>query len=315
MNGPRISVIITNYNRAELLADAVQSVIGQSWQDYEIVFVDDGSQDDSLQVIEAFRRQLPDTVRLFTHPGHANLGIVPTYELAMSKVRGEYVAFLEHDDRWDPGYLANKVEILQACSEVGVVFSPYRVVSSGWFGRDMMLRQFLLRSTISTNKPFDNFANLLQSNNVATFSCFMTRRSLLESLPRPPGAILAFDWWLLIHLSTRALFHYDPSSFTLWRWSRQSAIGRQSFETHRSQGCAFMELMYGQIAEIADQLPAAKRATFLESRRNFDLFLAYYMHPGPGSFARFFRRAPVWALASMTSLAINHLKFAGAQSG
>lgn len=315
MNSPRISVLITNYNRAELLAEAVRSVIDQSCQDFEIIIVDDGSQDGSLQVIEAFRQELPDKVRLFTHPGHANRGIVPTYELAMSKARGEFVAYLEHDDRWSPDYLANKVEILEAYPDVGVVFSPYRVVSSGWFGRDMMLRQFLLRSTIHTKRPFDNFANLLQSNNVATFSCFMTRRSLLEALPRPPGAILAFDWWLLIHLSTRGLFHYDRSSFTYWRWSKQSAIGRQSFETHRSQGCAFMELMYRQVAQFADQLPAAKRATFHESRRNFDFFLAYYTNPGLVSFARFFRRAPVWALASMTSLAINHLKFAGAQPG
>ena len=87
--------------------------------------------------------------------------------------------------------------------EVGVVFSPYKVDSNGWFGKDMMLRQWLLRMTIRSGKPFDNFPALLHSNNVATFSCFMTRKSLLAELPKPPADILAFDWWVLTQLSTK----------------------------------------------------------------------------------------------------------------
>lgn len=309
MHVPQVSVIITNYNRADLLAKAIESVLDQTWQDFELIVVDDGSQDDSLEVIESFRRRLPDKIRLYTHPGHANRGIVPTYQLAIAKARGEYVAFLEHDDQWTPAYLQSKVKILDATPEVGVVFSPYRVVGSGWFGRDMMLRQFLLRMTIRTSGPFDNFANLLQSNNIATFSCFMTRRSLLESLPPPPEAILAYDWWLLAHLSTGSLFQFDGTSYTLWRWSKQSAIGRQSFETHRRQGCAFMQLMYEQIGRNSDRLSADKYEIFRRSREKFELFLSYYLRPDFVKFSKFFRRDPLWALASMVSLAINHLKF------
>ena len=309
MHVPQVSVVITNYNRADLLAKAIESVIGQTWQDFEIVIVDDGSRDHSVEVIESFRQRLPDKINLYTHEGHSNRGIVPTYQLAMSKARGEYVAFLEHDDRWTSGYLAGKVAILRAHPEVGVVFSPYRVVGNGWFGRDMMLRQFLLRMTIRTTEPFDNFANLLKSNNVATFSCFMTRRSLLESLPVPPGPILAFDWWILTYLSMRTLFHYDGSSHTLWRWSKQSAIGQQSFETHRSQGCAFMELMYERVGSGVDRLPVEKCEIFRRSREEFAYFLSFYLQPGVTSFVKFLRRAPVWALASTASLVINHLKF------
>ena len=309
MNTPTVSVIVANYNRAQLLEQAIQSVIDQTYQDFEIVIFDDGSNDHSFDVIEDFRNKYSKQVKFFTHEERANKGIVATYREAFSKAQGEYVAFLEHDDRWSRGFLEKKVEILKNHPEVGVVFSPYRVVSDGWFGKDMMLRQWLLRPTIVSGKPFDNFPNLLRSNNVATFSCFMTRKSLLEDLPVPPVKILAFDWWVLTRISQRSMFYYDNSSFTLWRWTRQSAIGRQKFEEHKDLGCKFMELMYKQVESGAKKLPGEKQETFRENQGDFAYFLDYYRAPTFKRFWRFFIRAPIWAMAATASLLINFLKF------
>jgi len=309
MNPPTVSVIIANYNRAHLLEQAIQSVVDQTYRDFEIVIFDDGSHDHSFEVIEDFQKKHPKQVKFFTHDERANKGIVATYREAISMAQGEYVAFLEHDDRWSPGYLEKKVKILQHYPEVGVVFSPYRVVSDGWFGKDMMLRQWLLRLTIKSGKPFDNFPNLLQSNNVATFSCFMTRKSLLQDLPQPPIKILAFDWWVLTRLSQRSLFYYDNSSFTHWRWTRQSAIGQQKFKEHKDQGCNYMELMYQQVESSARKLPGEKQETFQEHQGDFAYFIDYYRSPSFKKFWKFFIRAPIWAMAATASLLINFLKF------
>ena len=309
MDIPAVSVIIANYNRADLLEQAIQSVVDQTYQDYEIVIFDDGSHDHSFDVIEYYREKLPDRVRLFTHEGRANKGNVATYREAVAKSRGDLIAFLEHDDRWSPGYLEKKVEIMRRYPEVGVVFSPYKVVSDGWFGKDMVLRQWLLRLTIKSGEPFDNFPNLLQSNNVATFSCFMTRRSLLDDLPVPPVKIMAFDWWMLTRLAQRSLFYYDKSSFTHWRWTRQSVIGRQKFNEHKQAGCDYMELMYKQVESNARELPGEKQETLQERRDDFSYFIDYYRAPSFKKFWKFFFRAPVWALAATASLVINFLKF------
>lgn len=309
MDTPAVSVIIANYNRADLLEQAIQSVIDQTFQDFEMVIFDDGSHDHSFEVIESYRQKIPEKMKLFTHEGRANKGIVATYREAIAEADGEYVAFLEHDDRWSPGYLEKKVEVLMAYPEVGVVFSPYRIVSNGWFGKDMMLRQWLLRLTIKSGKPFDNFPNLLQSNNVATFSCFVTRKSLLEDLPIPGVKILAFDWWVLTRLSQRSLFYHDKTSFTHWRWTRQSAIGRQKFKEHKKEGCNYMELMYKQVESGAEKLPGDKQGTFHQHQGDFAYFIDYYSDPGFKKFLKFFVRAPVWALASTASLVINFLKF------
>jgi len=306
---PRVSVVMTSYNQADLLAEAIQSVLDQTYRDIEILVVDDGSRDHALEIVESLRKKAPDKLFLHTHPGHVNKGIVPTYNLGIAKARGEYVAFLEHDDRWSSNYLMHKVEILDRNPKVGVVFSPYKIVRNGAFGIDMVLRQWLLQSSIKKKSAFDNFANLLQSNNVATFSCFVTRRELLHQIPAASRSTLAYDWWVLVHLSLNTLFHYDATSCTYWRWSTSSVIGRQTFEEHRDRGTMFMESFYGQLDRDIDNLDPDQKKTFLEYKEIFAYFLVFYRKPGVFSFLRFFRRSPIWALASLVSSIINILKF------
>ena len=306
---PRVSVVMTSFNKANLLAEAIQSVLNQTYQDFEILVVDDGSHDHSLEIVEGFRRKRPDKLFLFTHPGHVNKGIVLTYLLGISKARGNYVAFLEQDDCWPRGYLINKIEILNANPEVGVVFSPYKVVGSGAFGLDMIVRQWLMRFAIAKAKAFDNFGNLLQSNNVSTFSCFVARRELLDQVPPTSNLIVAYDWWVLIHLSVQCLFYYDETCSTYWRWSPSSVIGRQTFEVHRDRGTEFMESIYVQLDKDIDNLDSFKKRKFLASKETFAYFLVFYRKPSVLGFLRFFKKAPIWALASLASSIINFAKF------
>jgi len=309
MRIPRVSVIITSYNQADLLVEAIYSVLNQTYQDFEVLVVDDGSQDHTLESVEALRKERPDKIYLYTHQGHCNRGIVPTYQLGFSKARGEYVAFLEQDDRWTSNYLAQKVEIFRAYPQVGVVFSPYKVVGERGFGSDMVLRQWLLQSTMVKERPFDNFTNLMESNNVATFSCFTTRRALLEKNPSPNISTVAYDWWILVYLSVFSLFYYDKKSFTYWRWSRDSTIGQQTFETHRDRGMDFMEKVYTNLEQGLDDFNPSKREVFLKHKELFAYFSVFYRKPGLVSFLKFFKRAPVWALSSVASIIINYYKF------
>lgn len=201
------------------------------------------------------------------------------------------------------------MDIFTTFPQVGVVFSPYKLVGKGAFGLDMVLRQWLLRFAIVKKKPFDNFGNLLQSNNVSTFSCFMTRRALLDRIPAADRSIAAYDWWVLVHLSIKSLFYYDETCATRWRWSPGSVIGQQRFTVHRDRGTQYMESMYAQIGKGIDQLDAIKRSTFPKRKENFADFLVFYRKPGVSGFLKFFRKAPLWALASLVSLVLNYIKF------
>ncbi len=104
---PRVSVIIPTYNRAELVHQAVQSVLAQSWQDWELIVVDDGSTDETIAALEALGewrlRVLPEP-----HCGH----VARLRNIGAKAARGEYLAFLDADDVWLPQKLELQLRAL-----------------------------------------------------------------------------------------------------------------------------------------------------------------------------------------------------------
>jgi glycosyltransferase involved in cell wall biosynthesis len=111
---PKVSVIIPVYNRATVVAEAIASVLGQTFQDFELLAVDDGSTDDTWQQLQACGPRLRALRQ--DHRGAAaarNFGI--------RNATGEYLAFLDSDDLWRPEKLARQVEYLDNHPEVALV--------------------------------------------------------------------------------------------------------------------------------------------------------------------------------------------------
>ena len=114
---PKVSVIIPTYNRADLVGHAIQSVLDQTYADWETIVVDDGSTDNTRNVVSAFtdhriRYIYQDNAKL---PGARNAGI--------RAGTGEYVAFLDSDDRFLPDKLERQVAALERHPEAGLVAS------------------------------------------------------------------------------------------------------------------------------------------------------------------------------------------------
>lgn len=116
-DSPRVSVIITTYNRADILPRAVNSVLAQTCTDYEIIIVDDSSQDDTREVIQGFSDL---RIRPIIH--ETNRGAAAARNTGIANSRGEYVAFLDDDDECTPNRLADQVSILDSRPDVGMVY-------------------------------------------------------------------------------------------------------------------------------------------------------------------------------------------------
>jgi len=99
---PLISVIMPCYNAAPYLEEAVRSVMGQTFPDVELLIIDDGSTDASIEIAERLRDEHPGRIRLFRQ---ANRGPYVARNLGLEHVRGEFVAFLDADDWWTPDCL------------------------------------------------------------------------------------------------------------------------------------------------------------------------------------------------------------------
>ncbi len=115
---PTVSVIMPVYNCGPYLAEAVESILRQTWKDFEFIIVDDGSTDDSLAVLEKYARQ-DDRIRVISRP---NTGIVGALNDALVAARGKYVARMDGDDVSLPQRLQLQVEYLElnpSCVAVG----------------------------------------------------------------------------------------------------------------------------------------------------------------------------------------------------
>ncbi len=112
---PRVSVLIPCYNAGRYLGAAIESVLAQTFTDFEIIVIDDGSEDDSAAVAARYPQ-----VRYFYHE---HSGISVTRNFAISKARGEIVAFLDADDLWQPQKLEKQVAYLDSHPDCQLVYT------------------------------------------------------------------------------------------------------------------------------------------------------------------------------------------------
>jgi glycosyltransferase involved in cell wall biosynthesis len=123
-DAPRVSCIMIFLNAEPFIREAIQSVFAQTYHDWELLLVDDGSTDGSTAIARYFAQRHPAKVRYFEHPGHQNLGMSASRNLGLANARGRYLGFLDADDVWLPNKLRRQVAVLEAHPDTAMVFSP-----------------------------------------------------------------------------------------------------------------------------------------------------------------------------------------------
>ena len=122
---PTVSVIIPSYQRAHLIRDTIDSVLAQTYQDFEIIVVDDGSTDETRKVVAGYGEQVRYIYQeLRDTPNSRDTGTraARSRNIGTRAARGEFVAFLDSDDLWLPEKLAMQVPLFDQDPEVGLVY-------------------------------------------------------------------------------------------------------------------------------------------------------------------------------------------------
>lgn len=110
MTAPTLSVMMSNYNHARFIPDALETILAQSYRPAEIAIIDDGSTDDSVSVLERFARKKPALIRVIRN--ERNLGLLPNVQRLLGMATGDYVYIPACDDKILPGFLERSMSLL-----------------------------------------------------------------------------------------------------------------------------------------------------------------------------------------------------------
>ena len=124
IHNPLVSIVIIFLNEERFLGEAIESVFAQSYNNWELLLVDDGSTDGSAEIARRFTEVHPRKVFYLDHDRHQNRGMSASRNLGIRHSRGMYIALLDADDVWLPQKLEEQIAILESHPEAAMVYGP-----------------------------------------------------------------------------------------------------------------------------------------------------------------------------------------------
>jgi len=134
MSRPRVSVVTIFLDEERFLGEAIESVRAQTFSDWELILVDDGSRDRSAEIARSYADADPARIRYLQHPGGTNRGMSASRNHGLNESRGDLLAFLDADDVWLPDKLSEQVERLDAEPRAALVYGR-TLIWHGWAER------------------------------------------------------------------------------------------------------------------------------------------------------------------------------------
>jgi glycosyltransferase involved in cell wall biosynthesis len=203
---PLVSVLLPVYNRDSLVGDAIRSIQNQTFKDWELIILDDGSTDKTLEVCRSFEAQNP---RIRVYSNEQNMGIGETRTRLISYATGEYLAIQDSDDVSAPERLASELEVLQTRPEIGLV----TVVAEMLNENNEVLQYYPV--TLHKGRQFPQnkkeMVKLLYFGSGIEGTGYMFRRSLLNQIPNPYGQLkINDDWYFFIQVAHKTLMWGIP---------------------------------------------------------------------------------------------------------
>lgn len=240
---PRVSVIIPAFNAAEFIAEALESVFGQTFPEYEVIVVNDGSPDTT-----AFEKSLAPYIDCLVYLKQENLGPSAARNAGVLKAQSEFVAFLDSDDVWEPNYFAVQMKALDEDPALDLIYADALLTGEG-------VPPGLTFMKAAPSKGPVTFESLLHAECSVITSCVVARKAaLLKAGLFDPEFVRSEDlhlWLRLAHSGAKLAYHAD-------------VIAR-----HRSHGeslSADMTRMFKSKIEVFEKLGRELALTELQTR-------------------------------------------------
>ena len=209
MPEPLVSVIIPTYNRSSILYNTIKKVFNQTWENMQLIIVDDHSSDDTRKTI-----QLINDSRIKYKRTERNLGCAGARSLGVQSSEGEFITFLDDDDEWKNNYLKNQLQVFKKYPFLDFVICDYQIqnINGG--------RQFYNMKLFSKY-----FKQMIHKRPGPFFQSCMFRNKILEDIKDlfDSNAVPSEDWDFFINLSMRnPSIGHSPNIGFKWNYSLSS---------------------------------------------------------------------------------------------
>ena len=319
-NLPLVSVISPAYNHEKYIAECIRSVQSQTYTNWEMIIIDDGSTDSTFSIATQFARE--DTrIRAFTQKNVGIFRLKESYNFALSQSVGKYIAILECDDVWLPEKLQLQVKALED--------NPQCVLSWGktYSATDDLAHRYTLAPAddkdpdLYINKPPGKFLERLMQMGIPALTLVIRREVLLEA----GGFIQDFglplvDMPTILELVMRGEFSYIDKPLGYWRVYPNQVTKNYTIQMTKGMYSLFLSIIqrypevciqYGLTREKVDKqfqnrltISYSRSGRYKLIRKDFKGAREDYFH----SISSYGLKQPVWKIRSLVGIFFSYLK-------
>ena len=226
MSAHRISVALCAYNGQEYLAEQLASIANQSRLPDELIVVDDGSHDHSVNIVDAFAKRAPFETKVFVN--EANVGASKNFERAIGLCTGDIIALADQDDVWHIHKLQRIEELFVSSPEIGAVFTNGEVV-----GPDLQPFGVRIWEAAHFSRPLQALVqngraiDVLMKFNVVTGATLAFRRTFVD-LVMPIPSVWVHDGWIAFIIASAGKIACLDEPLVFYRQHGKNQIGAAS---------------------------------------------------------------------------------------
>ncbi len=260
-----VSVIIPTYNREKFLSYALESVKNQTYKNWELIIVDDGSTDNTEEICRSFAKTVEQPVKYIYQE---NQGVAGARNTGLKSAKGEFIAFLDSDDRWYPWHLKKCLNILTLKPDIDFIFAAGRKIN--FFTKKILIRH----NFFAENKPHPilslpaekvkNFAYFI-SNKInkdilavglpSGLQCMIFRKKSVEGLIFPQELKIAEDRYFIYRLILQKKRIGYLLSVNVLRFVHDNHLSGEKIETWKKAEFIASNLIrcYKSLLQFADR--------------------------------------------------------------
>lgn len=227
---PKVDILLATYNASDFITEQLQSILNQTYQNFEIIIRDDCSKDRTIELIEQFQTKYPNKIKLIK--GTQNLGALGNFSALCHESTANYIMFSDNDDVWLPTKIENSLkqllinESLYGSEKPLLVHTDLKVVDRKL---NILDHSFWNYSRID---PHAISINRLLIQNVVTGCTAIINKSLLKLAVPIPKEALMHDWWIALVASAFGHIDVIPQASILYRQHGKNVIGAKNWRTY-----------------------------------------------------------------------------------